>query len=93
MRGVFGYDTGRRAREDGDRWTTTAATTRAATTRAADDQGSEDKTEGFEQHRAHLRAVAYRMLGSYGEAEDAVQEAWVRYSRTDNADVENLAPG
>ncbi len=52
-----------------------------------DDQ---DKAERFEEHRAHLRAVAYRMLGSFGEADDAVQEAWVRYSRTDTADVENL---
>ena len=47
-------------------------------------------TEGFEQHRARLRAVAYRMLGSLAEADDAVQEAWLRLSRSDASDVENL---
>jgi RNA polymerase sigma factor (sigma-70 family) len=46
--------------------------------------------ERFEAHRAHLRAVAYRMLGSLTEADDAVQEAWIRLSRTDTRDVENL---
>ncbi|MGW2540000.1 sigma-70 family RNA polymerase sigma factor [Kitasatospora sp. NPDC001574] len=46
--------------------------------------------ELFEAHRPHLRAVAYRMLGSIGEAEDAVQDTWLRYDRTDTADVENL---
>ncbi len=44
----------------------------------------------FEQHRAHLRAVAYRMLGSLPEAEDAVQEAWLRMDRTDVSDVHNM---
>src|SRR6476659_3288647 len=46
--------------------------------------------EAFERHRAHLRAVAYRMLGSVGEAEDAVQEAWLRLSRSDADAVANL---
>jgi RNA polymerase sigma factor (sigma-70 family) len=44
----------------------------------------------FEEHRAHLRSVAYRMLGSASEAEDAIQEAWIRLGRTDVSDVENL---
>ena len=44
----------------------------------------------FEQHRAHLRAVSYRMLGSLSEADDAVQEAWVRLSRSDAEEIENL---
>ncbi|MFL5902335.1 MAG: sigma factor, partial [Solirubrobacteraceae bacterium] len=46
--------------------------------------------EQFEEHRPHLRAVAYRMLGSTAEADDAVQEAWLRLSRTDADSVENL---
>jgi RNA polymerase sigma factor (sigma-70 family) len=44
----------------------------------------------FEEHRPHLRAVAYRMLGSLSEADDAVQEAWLRLSRADTSDVANL---
>ena len=47
-------------------------------------------TEGFEEHRTHLRTVAYRMLGSVSEADDAVQEAWLRLSRTDTSGVENM---
>jgi RNA polymerase sigma-70 factor (ECF subfamily) len=46
--------------------------------------------ERFEEHRAHLRAVAYRMLGSLAEADDAVQDAWVRVSRAGAGDVDNL---
>ncbi|HEV7651718.1 MAG TPA: sigma-70 family RNA polymerase sigma factor [Actinophytocola sp.] len=48
-------------------------------------------TEQFEEHRPRLRAVAYRMLGSFAEADDAVQEAWIRLDRTDTGDVRNLA--
>jgi RNA polymerase sigma-70 factor (ECF subfamily) len=44
----------------------------------------------FEAHRTRLRAVAYRMLGSVSEADDAVQESWLRLSRSDNAEIENL---
>ena len=44
----------------------------------------------FEEHRTHVRAVAYRMLGSLSEADDAVQEAWLRLSRTDADEIENL---
>jgi RNA polymerase sigma factor (sigma-70 family) len=48
--------------------------------------------ERFEENRPHLRSVAYRMLGSLSDADDAVQEAWQRLSRSDTGDVENL-PG
>jgi len=44
----------------------------------------------FEEHRAHLRAVAYRMLGSLAEADDAVQDTWLRVTRSDAGEVENL---
>ncbi len=47
--------------------------------------------ERFEANRAHVRAVAYRMLGSSSEADDAVQECWLRLSRTDTSGVENLS--
>jgi RNA polymerase sigma-70 factor, ECF subfamily len=47
--------------------------------------------EQFEANRSHLRAVAYRMLGSLSEADDAVQEAWLRLSRSDTSGVQNLA--
>ena len=47
-------------------------------------------TDRFEEHRTRLRAVAYRMLGSLSEADDAVQEAWLRLNRTDTSEVENL---
>jgi len=47
-------------------------------------------TERFAEHGGHLRAVAYRMLGSASEADDALQEAWLRLSRADTSNVENL---
>ncbi len=46
--------------------------------------------ERFEANRAQLRRVAFRMLGSLTEADDAVQEAWIRLSRTDTSKVDNL---
>src|SRR5438874_1339508 len=51
----------------------------------------EGLTQEFEQHRRHLTSVAYRMLGSSADAEDAVQEAWLRLNRSDPAAVANLA--
>ena len=53
-------------------------------------EGTERQGWEFEQHRAHLRAVAYRMLGSLSEAEDAVQESWFRLHRSDAGEVENM---
>jgi RNA polymerase sigma factor (sigma-70 family) len=50
----------------------------------------EGLAQQFEAHRAHLRGVAYRMLGSASDAEDAVQESWIRLGRTDVSAVENL---
>jgi RNA polymerase sigma-70 factor (ECF subfamily) len=46
--------------------------------------------ELFEENRSHVRGVAFRMLGSLTEADDAVQEAWIRLSRTDTRDVDSL---
>src|SRR6516162_10215664 len=46
--------------------------------------------ERFEEHRAHLRAVAYRMLGSLAEADEAVQDAWLRLGRSEADGIENL---
>lgn len=46
--------------------------------------------EQFEERRSRLRSVAYRMLGSLSEADDALQEAWLRIGRSDAAEVENL---
>ncbi len=50
----------------------------------------EQLADRFEEHRAHLRAVAYRMLGSASEAEDAVQETWIRLGRADADDIASL---
>src|SRR5260370_38601704 len=50
----------------------------------------ESWAQQFEQNRGHLRAVAYRMLGSVNEADDAVQEAWLRLNRSDTSAIENL---
>src|SRR5688572_1471956 len=50
----------------------------------------DDLAERFEEHRTHLRAVAYRMLGSLSEVDDAVQEAWLRLSRANAADTTGI---
>src|SRR4029078_901734 len=63
-------------------------TTPAAGTSRMDDQ--EFLAERFEANRAHLRGVAFRMLGSVTVADEAVQEAWIRLSRTDTSEVDNL---
>src|SRR5690242_4567072 len=52
--------------------------------------GNDALAEEFEESRPHLRSVAYRMLGSMAEADDAVQEAWLRLSRSDTEAVDNL---
>lgn len=49
-----------------------------------------DTALDFEEHRTHLRAVAYRMLGSFAEADDALQETWLRVARADTREVENV---
>ena len=54
---------------------------------------SELLAEEFERSRPHLRAVAYRMLGSLSEADDAVQESWLRLSRSDPEAIANLGAG
>src|SRR4051795_12401314 len=52
--------------------------------------GTDVLAERFKEHRGHLRAVAYRMLGSLAEADDAVQDTWLRASRAGADDVDNL---
>ena len=47
--------------------------------------------ERFEEQRSRLRSVAYRMLGSTSEADDAVQDAWLRISRADTSEIDNLS--
>jgi RNA polymerase sigma factor (sigma-70 family) len=60
------------------------------TVNTTDGQAADFAAHGFEEHRAHLRSVAYRMLGSLTEAEDAVQETWLRLYRKDGGDVRDL---
>ena len=55
-----------------------------------DEMGAEWLADRFEEHRPHLRSVAYRMLGSLSEADDAVQDTWLRVSRAGTSEVENL---
>src|SRR5205085_4668611 len=59
--------------------------------RPMEEQEQEGLAERFEADRGRLRAVAYRMLGSLSEADDAVQEAWLRLSRADTGEVESLS--
>src|SRR6266568_3127215 len=57
----------------------------------ASPKGNDWLADRFQEHRTRLRAVAYRMLGSVAEAEDAVQETWLRLNRSDTSGVDNLA--
>jgi RNA polymerase sigma-70 factor (ECF subfamily) len=72
-----------------DEWRSANVTERQRDGRSEMDE-SDWLQQRFQENRAHLRKVAYRMLGSLGEADDAVQEAWIRLSRTDASAVENL---
>ncbi len=73
-------------------------TSAAVRSRSVHDTNSEDQdvtrqewlAQEFERHRGHLRAVAYRMLGSVAEAEDAVQEAWLRLDRGDPGGTDDM---
>lgn len=74
--------------------------TRVSNDRATGDGGQGDRdgmeemlwfAERFEEHRPRLRAVAYRMLGSLSEADDALQEAWIRTTRSDGSAIENVS--
>ncbi|TMC80128.1 MAG: RNA polymerase subunit sigma-70, partial [Chloroflexi bacterium] len=51
---------------------------------------TEGLTEQFEEQRSRLRAIAFRMLGSFSEADDAVQETWLRLNRSRTDEIENL---
>jgi RNA polymerase sigma-70 factor (ECF subfamily) len=51
---------------------------------------SDERARLFDAHRSHLRAVGYRMLGSFGEADDAVQDTWLRFAQADLADIANV---
>ncbi|MET9388078.1 sigma factor, partial [Streptomyces sp. NPDC002928] len=57
----------------------------------SDTSPTDPTAEAFETQRDRLRAVAYRMLGSHADAEDVVQEAWLRLSHQDTATIHNLA--
>jgi RNA polymerase sigma-70 factor (ECF subfamily) len=54
------------------------------------DSMSDERARLFDAHRSHLRAVGYRMLGSFGEADDAVQDAWFRFAKADLAEIANV---
>ena len=55
-----------------------------------DEHETEWLADRFEERRGHLRAVAYRMLGSLTEADDAVQDTWLRVSRAETGEIENF---
>jgi DNA-directed RNA polymerase specialized sigma24 family protein len=65
---------------------------RAARTRQGSEQADDDRGR-FEENRPRLRRIAYRMLGSVSEADDAVQDTWLRLSRADAGAIETWAVG
>ena len=77
-------------KEDGSASGGVTVTFRGPDTSTTQDVERDSLAEEFERARPRLRAVAYRMLGSLSEAEDAVQESWLRASRADTSEVENL---
>jgi RNA polymerase sigma-70 factor (ECF subfamily) len=90
-RGWSARPSSRAASTEGRAWRSSASVTDTSEKQQRDmSQQQESLALQFEQHRPHLRAVAHRMLGSFSDADDAVQDAWLRISHANTSVVENL---